>query len=72
MGMFTGREVASKKSVTRFLLTISELMLPNSSLEEDKEELEEVLLTDMGSRCPKLETSIATPALSDRTRVVLL
>ena len=49
IGTFTGRDVASRKSVTRFLLTISGLTLPNSSLEEDREELsEEVLLQDIG------------------------
>ena len=48
MGTFTGREVAKRKSVTRFLLIITGLMLPNSSLEEDKEDPEELLLQDIG------------------------
>ena len=39
MGTFTGREVASKKSVTRFLLMISECMGRNSGLEEDRDDL---------------------------------
>ena len=39
MGTFTGREVASRKSVTRFLLMISECMGRNSGLEEDRDDL---------------------------------
>ena len=39
MGTFTGREVASKKSVTRFLLIISGCIGLNSGLEEDREDL---------------------------------
>ena len=44
IGTFAGREVAKKKSVTRFLLISSRLMLPNSSLKKDKEDPEELLL----------------------------
>ena len=33
--------MASRKSVIKFLLTISEFTLPNSILDEDKDELEE-------------------------------
>ena len=39
MGTFTGREVASRKSVTRFLLIMSEWIGRNSGLEEDNEDL---------------------------------
>ena len=39
MGTFTGKEVASKKSVTRFLLIMSEWMGRNSGREEDKDDL---------------------------------
>ena len=38
-GTFIGKEVASKKSVTRFLLIISGCIGLNSGLEEDKEDL---------------------------------
>ena len=39
MGTFTGREVASRKSVTRFLLIMSEWIGRNLGLEEDNEDL---------------------------------
>ena len=39
MGTFTGREVASRKSVTRFLLIMSEWIGRNSGREEDNEDL---------------------------------
>ena len=50
MGTFTGREVASRKSVIRFLLMISECMGRNSGLEEDRDDLlldEFELVTEM-------------------------
>ena len=39
MGTLTGREVASRKSVTRFLRIMSEWIGRNSGLEEDNEDL---------------------------------
>ena len=41
MGTFTGREVADRKSVIRFLNMMSERMGRNSGPEDDKEDLRE-------------------------------
>ena len=43
MGTFTGREVASRKSVTRFLLIISECIGRKSGLEDEREDLLETV-----------------------------
>ena len=45
-GTFTGREVASRKSVTRFLWIMSECRGRNSGREEDKDDLLELSRVD--------------------------
>ena len=65
IGTFTGSEVASRKSVTRFLLIISGCIGLNSGLEEDREDL---LLEVVDENVEGDGVSVMVRFLIERTR----